>query len=107
MPDIRVRLATLLRRRGWKGDIHLLGASPEYPTEINDHFHNVRKLRIRSTDTSSPFNYAFNGALLIKPHAGIRRPDAYFEQPYDAFDLEILDKNVDKLQRWCADRWKQ
>jgi hypothetical protein len=83
--------------------VHWLGANPEYPTELSEIPPRLKK-RIRSTDTSMPFNYAFYeqhlGAELEQP---IKRPDNYFGLPRSQFNMGAVEYNVDKLLEWTGE----
>lgn len=94
---IRRSLSRYIHSRNKTKQIHLLGASPEFPSELK-HFRGTRY--VRSTDTSSAFNYAFQGELLAQKYAPIRRPPGYFDLHWTQFHMDKLDKNVKKLRCW-------
>lgn len=97
---IRYELAHFIRAQGCKREIHLLGGNPSYPSELKKFEHTKRTLGIRSTDTSSPFNYASAGAHLHKSYAPVSRPPNYFNLPFEDFDMPILEQNLLKIKEW-------
>lgn len=82
---------------------HLLGGSPLDPSELNDSW----PTNVRSTDTSSPFNYAHTNFKLtdelddIAVH--VRRPEGYFDLSASLFPIDIVDHNIACLKRWTGD----
>ena len=98
-PKIRYDLAKIISRKSPGRSIHLLGASPAEPWEMAS-FAGARW--VRSTDTSSPFNFAFVGER-INSARGIRRPADYFELPHERFDHDALSDNVRQLLKWCKE----
>jgi hypothetical protein len=80
--------------------IHLLGASHLVATELK--MFRWRKLNIRSTDTSSPFNFAYaDRGLRLGNH--VKRPDNYFNLPVEEFSEHYMEKNVESLIRWVSE----
>lgn len=79
--------------------VHLLGGSPVFPAEIGAY---DWPKNVRSHDTSSPFNYAFNQTKL-RSGDFIRRPTKYFSLEWSAFDEECLKENVRDLLGWTSD----
>lgn len=80
-------------------DIHLLGGSPNHPTEIRQY---KWPEIVRSTDTSSPFNFAYRGFLLRIGNQA-KRPFDYFNLGADEFDEEVIRRNVQYLREWTGD----
>jgi len=99
-PLIRLKLAKYIKARNKKKDIHLLGASPEFPGELRNFRHTGL---VRSTDTSSPFNYAWAGEILHQSNAPVRRPANYFYQPFETFHLDKVEKNIKKIRQWTEE----
>lgn len=98
-PFARHDIATTLYDSGVRKPVHLLGASPKYPMELSGS--NWPKT-VRSTDTSSPFNFAHRNKYLDVA-ADISRPTDYFNLPWDAFNQYALNRNIDLLKEWTGD----
>lgn len=101
---VRFELAELVHDQQRFGNepkpIHLLGGSPMVPTELRDT--NWKKLKlVRSTDTSSPFNYAY-AMHTLRAGIEVRRPADYFNMPFSAFDLDLVDRNVAAIRKWTG-----
>jgi hypothetical protein len=95
----RYRLAQWIAERTDK-PIHLLGGNPKFPCEIRDNGHWPES--VRSTDTSSPFNFAFYNKKLRHGN-DCKRPDGYFDLPAEAFEPGTLTYNIRKLKEWTGD----
>lgn len=93
--EARIRLATLLSDASPKL-IHLLGASVIHPTELREYNWPVN---VRSTDTSMPFNYAYE-AKKIRKGLMVYRPDEYFTLPAYRFHEPSLKYNITTMKVW-------
>jgi hypothetical protein len=78
-------------------EIHLLGASPFFPEELRRF---SRTSYVRSTDTSSAFNYALEGKVLDNTFAPIQRAEDYFNLPFEDFDMSCVEQNIKWLRHW-------
>lgn len=99
-PTARFELALEIKRLyGNRYDIHLLGLSDHWPTEIQ-HCASVPGL-IRSLDTAAPFIFAYEGlpmgALGMNK---VPRPDNYFELKQTDINRELLEHNIQVLDIW-------
>lgn len=97
---VRLRLAKYIKQRNQHKEIHLLGGSPSVPWELR-YFQHAQGI-VRSTDTSSPFNFAYANQT-ITTSSGVRRPDFYFDLPYESFNKHALDFNIAHLKRWTRE----
>jgi len=97
MEDARFRLASRLVNESDK-PLHLLGNSPLYSAELADF---DWPSNVRSTDTSSPFNYAYS-SLFLDDGLVQRRPSGYFNLPHETFNQMCLDRNIQLLQEWTS-----
>jgi len=99
-PTARFELAFQIRKRyGSRYDIHLLGFSDQWPTEIQ-HCVSLPGL-VRSCDTIAPFSYAFKGLSIEKVgRVNVPRPDDYFELKHEDFDHDLVAHNISILDRW-------
>lgn len=83
----------------WSKKIHFLGANPINTAEaiaLADSQFTIQDF-VRGMDTSMPYNYAHAG-LYITSQAVTKRPENYFELPYEAFDKEVLEHNIKALE---------
>lgn len=100
MRDARWLLAANINRRS-KKPIHLLGAAAHFPDEM--HRYDWAAIpTVRSTDTSSPFNFAHKGMSLDGDHLTVRRPENYFHMDLDDFVMDVVDRNVQLLMEWTG-----
>lgn len=80
-------------------DLHLFGASVEWPQEVRAA---ARMPWIRSMDTSLPFNYAINYELIDIETAGkINRPKDYFSLELDDRQTALSYVNVETFMEWA------
>jgi len=108
-PTARFELALEIKKRyGIRYDIHLLGFSDQWPTELQ-HCASVSGL-VRSMDTIAPFSYAHRGVSIEEVgRVEVPRPDNYFELTYADFDHDLLLHNINALDQWGRtpiQRWK-
>ncbi len=80
-----------------KYDIHLLGAHHHAPVEVVIAEQQVPW--VRGMDTSMPFNYGWNKALVGSGH--FRRPDDYFDLLFDDEQKKYVDANVRQFINWA------
>lgn len=99
-PTARYELALEIKSRFKdRYEIHLLGLSDEWPTELQ-HCVAVPGL-IRSLDTAAPFTFAAAGVHIDKiGHTKVPRPDNYFQLTSDFINRDLLDHNIKTLDRW-------
>ncbi len=84
-------------------EIHFLGTTPLWPEEVK--FANIAlRDRIRSVDTSLPFNYTVAGVKLQRDGEApcVKRPNGYFYMPEAFFDEGLLKHNIDTFVRWAT-----
>lgn len=98
MPEIRLSLVLYIReQQGNDVNIHLLGTSPDYITELRDWGRHFNYRGVRGVDTSAPFNYAMSSELLVDSNV-ILRPKGYFKRT--EINEEVLDLNIKALHDW-------
>jgi len=100
-PTARFELALEIKRLfRSRYDIHLLGLSDHWPTEIQ-HCASVPGL-IRSLDTAAPFIFAYRGLpITYVAMQEVPRPDNYFMlKPSDFPSLSLLEHNIEVLDVW-------
>lgn len=78
--------------------VHLLGGNPKYPCELRSY---PWPKIVRSTDTSSPFNFSYENKVLRVGNV-VKRPEGYFDLPWDAFQPDKLHQNVEYLLKWTG-----
>jgi hypothetical protein len=110
-PTARFELALEIKKRyGTRYDIHLLGFSDQWPTELQ-HCASVSGL-VRSMDTIAPFSYAHRGINIEEVgRVEVPRPDNYFDLTAEDFDQPFLiERNIKTLDQWGLtpiQRWNQ
>lgn len=99
-PTARFELALQIKQLyDSRYDIHLLGFSDHWPTELQ-HCASVSGL-VRSMDTIAPFSFAYKGLSIAEVgKIEVERPDDYFNLTYDDFDHELLAHNIRLLDQW-------
>jgi hypothetical protein len=108
-PTARFELALEIKRRyGHRYDIHLLGLSDQWPTELQ-HCASVPGL-IRSLDTIAPFSFAHAGySIQGIGITKVPRPDNYFQLTSEDFpNRNLLEQNIRMLDEWGRtpiERW--
>lgn len=94
----RVKIANVIQGHNYSKQIHFLGGNPAFPQEVSllsDPIFTTQD-RIRGMDTSMPFNYAFEGALVSdRKRDPISRPGRYFELHSISFEPNALEANVE------------
>jgi hypothetical protein len=96
--EIRMSLVLYIRERHGNGmNIHLLGTSPDYITELRDWGDGFNRYGVRGVDTSAPFNYAMTSALIADGDV-VLRPKGYFKRT--ELNEDILDLNIKSLHDW-------
>jgi hypothetical protein len=100
-PTARLELALSIHERyGSRFQIHLLGFSDEWPTELQ-HCNSYPGL-IRSVDTIAPFSYAYQGLSIdTVGKVSVPRPADYFDLAWDQFDHDLVEHNIRTLDRWA------
>lgn len=85
--------------------VHFLGASVQYPTEILELAQELQGVRaIRGIDTSMPFYYAMQGLWIRDIYNYVARPEGYFDMKVRPNDLNILNDNIAILKAWSQGR---
>jgi hypothetical protein len=107
-PTARYELAMEIKKRfGQRFQIHLLGFSDEWPTELQ-HCNGVPGL-IRSCDTVAPFTYAYYGYPLEA--AGVAkapRPDNYFDLTLNDINRSLLERNIAEIDKMAqSENWRR
>jgi len=103
----RVELAYYFHERYSNSDyapvaIHFLGASPVYVEEVGD----LQSIGIgRGMDTSLPYNATYHSVELggLTPDV-VSRPDGYFDLDHQAFNSQLLEKNIHTMMDWAHGR---
>jgi hypothetical protein len=100
-PTARLELALQIKKRyGDQFQIHLLGFSDEWPTELQ-HCASHPGL-IRSLDTIAPFSYAYYGyPIEAAGRVSVPRPDNYFSLDLGDFPDNLINLNIKTLDRWA------
>lgn len=94
--DTRIVLAKeILEELGDGFDIHFLGSSPLWLSEIS-HVHKT----VRSMDTSMPFVQAYYEKE-INGNEGKERPDNYFKAGLHNFRHDLVKHNVEIMTKWA------
>ena len=104
--DVRIMIVMQLDETKLCEDkaIHFLGTAPTWPEEIK--FANMCYYgRIRSVDTSLPYNYTWAKELLhnsnMHGNVQVARPQGYFEMSEFAFDVPMMHSNIKVLLDWA------
>jgi len=100
-PTARLELALQIKKRhGNRFQIHLLGFSDEWPTELQ-HCATYPGL-IRSLDTIAPFSYAYHGyPIEAAGRVSVPRPDNYFKLGLTDFPTMLVAENIQVLDKWA------
>lgn len=93
-PTARFEVALEIKRRfGHRYDIHLLGLSDQWATELQ-HCASFPGL-IRSLDTAAPFIFAYRGISIgALGFIEVPRPDNYFQLQRSDFDHQLVATNI-------------
>lgn len=96
--DVRARIAqTIQYRFPGRFELHLLGASPFFPSELRDIDFPPG---IRSTDSALPYKLAAYGIPMDRPHH-VKRWTTYFAEKMNMSD-ELLKHNLAIYTGWAA-----
>jgi hypothetical protein len=86
------------RRFPGRFQIHFLGVHPAYPGEIRIA---AKYTKVRSLDTSLPFNATIVGTELDDRTRMIERPEHYFSD-HRNLDRDLLQKNIRTVKEWAS-----
>jgi hypothetical protein len=100
-PTARLELALEIKRQYQNEyQVHLLGFSDKWPTEIQ-HCNSFPGL-VRSLDTIAPFSYAYNGfSMETVGTVDVPRPNNYFSLTPTDFNPALVEHNIATLDKWA------
>jgi hypothetical protein len=100
----RLRLAEWIKREHPRFEIHFLGASPLWPSEMK---HAAALGVVRGMDTSLPYYYGVRNLSLEAWEVVSRPPDYFNQDSLYSYTGGMVSKNVREMLEWCGyDTWR-